>query len=440
MTKEVEERILSMKFDNQQFEKNIEKSAESLQALDKVVNETTVDINKSMSKLDFGDKNLTNIQKSLDMISNRFTTMGIVGMSVIHELTNAAIGLGKSLWNSTIGQIKAGGMKRALNIEQASFLLEGLGLDVAQIKEDAMYAVEGTAYGFDEAAKAAASFGASGVKAGEDMKEALLGVSGVAAMTGRDYQSIADIFTTIASNGKLMTMQLRQFSASGLNVSAALAKYLGKTEQEINEMVTKGQIDFKTFAKAMNETFGEHAKDANKTFTGSMSNMKAALSRIGEAFATPYIENMIPIFNKLKDVINDVKKALSPVIEDFKNLMKIFSNFILNALDKFQNSDAIVNIVYGFRHILLGLIGTIFAIRDAFKQAFPEVKSISGAFKDLTANLVPTEDKYNKMVETFTNIFNILKNVYTLIKPIGDFLLNTVVNALPYVSMIFDWY
>ena len=46
-------------------------------------------------------------------------------------------------------------------------------------------------------------------------------------------------------------------------------------------MVTKGKIDFETFATAMDDAFGPHAKEANKTFTGAMSNVRAALSRIG---------------------------------------------------------------------------------------------------------------------------------------------------------------
>ena len=59
-------------------------------------------------------------------------------------------------------------------------------------------------------------------------------------------------------------------------------------------MTSKGKIDFATFAAAMDDAFGEHAKEANATFTGSMSNMRAALSRIGAG----YCYTSIPRFTR----------------------------------------------------------------------------------------------------------------------------------------------
>lgn len=66
-----------------------------------------------------------------------------------------------------------GGKNRALNIEQAKFQFKGLGLDVDKTMESASKAVQGTAYGLDEAAKIAGIFGTSGMQAGEEMTTAL---------------------------------------------------------------------------------------------------------------------------------------------------------------------------------------------------------------------------------------------------------------------------
>ncbi|MBR5180114.1 MAG: tape measure protein, partial [Lachnospiraceae bacterium] len=403
-----DERILSMSFDNADFERNMAQTMDTLETFDQSLNKldaTSFDgITKAAKKVD-----LSGIASAAYAVERSFSAMEIVGLTVIQNLTNAAINFGRGLWANTFGQIKTGGLKRALNIEQASFLLEGLKLDVKQIKEDAMYAVEGTAYGFDEAAKAAASFGASGVKAGDDMKQALLGVSGVAAMTGQDYQRISEIFTTIASNGRLMTEQLRSFSYAGLNISAVLGEQLGKTEAEINDMVTKGKISFETFSKAMSDAFGEHAKDANKTFSGAMSNMKAALSRVGEAFATPYIENMIPVFNKLRDVINQLKTDLAPFIYDFELISKILSTVFTRSLDKILKTGAIEKVLLSFRNIITTIALLLNEVGKAFREVFPNSKGFLDSFYKFTKALIPSKEALEGFREVMKTIFVVLR-------------------------------
>ena len=72
-------------------------------------------------------------------------------------------------------------------------------------------------------------------------------------MTNSEYEAISPIFTTVAGQGKLMTTQLRQLESRGLNAAAVLAESMGTTEAAVRDMVTKGQIDFNTFAEAMDE-------------------------------------------------------------------------------------------------------------------------------------------------------------------------------------------
>ena len=408
--------IVEMRFNNAQFEKNINKSIKSMEDLEDHLK--NLDTGSAFDKLSAAASkiDLSGINKALSAVEYRLSSFGIAGAVAISRLTNSFINLGKSIWSATYGQMKSGGIARALNIQQAEFMLKGLGLDVQQVRDDAMFAVEDTAYGFDEAATAAANFGASGVKAGDDMKKALLGVSGVAAMTGADFASIADVFSTVASNGKLMTMQLRQFSSRGLNVSAALAKQLGKTEQQINDMVSKGKIDFKTFSDAMSEAFGSHAKDANKTFNGAISNVKAALSRIGAEFAVPITTDFIPTINALREVLNKIKSDMSPIIELWKNWSNIISQVFTKSFEKMKNSNTFSNIFHGLEHILKGIITLIFAMRQGFLSAFPQFKSLSEAFRVLTIYLMPTKEGFNGLVNIFKVIFSVTKIVIDVIR------------------------
>lgn len=333
----IDERIVEMKFNNHLFEKNAQTSISTLEKL------------KQALKFDGVDKNLANLDKSvnamdfsrlsagIDSLNKRFSTMGIVGMTVIQDLTRAAENMAQKMATGLFNQIKTGGWARATNIDQAKFQLEGLGVAWDKIVADIEYGVNDTAYGLDSAAKVASQLVASGIQIGDDMKGALRGVSGVAAMTNSSYDEIGAIFTTVAGQGKLMTMQLRQLESRGLNVAANLGKasgeLAGKTEAEIRDMVTKGKIDFLTFAKAMDEVFGPQAKKANETFEGSLANMKSALSRIGAEFATPIRKGMIPVFNQLRVIFNDIKKIkMGQVFKDFVDFADKASNFATSAL------------------------------------------------------------------------------------------------------------
>jgi hypothetical protein len=59
-----------------------------------------------------------------------------------------------------------------------------------------------------------------------------------------------------------------------------MGEVLGKTEGQIHEMAAAGELDFATFADAMDKAFGAHATRANETYTGSLANMHAAMSRL----------------------------------------------------------------------------------------------------------------------------------------------------------------
>ena len=433
MSKEIDERVVSMQFDNALFEKNIQKSLKSID-----------DLNKSLNNLD-GAKGLEEVSKAakeVDMtpivtsaknVEKSFSTMEIVGITAISRLTNSLItfgsNLGRNFWNSTIGQIKAGGWKRASDIKAGKFMLEGLGLgdrNVELLSEAAQKAVKGTAAGLGEAMKAAGVMATSGLKDAEKMETTLRGIAGVSAMTGRSFENIANIYSTVASNGKLMTMQLRQFSFAGINAAAVLAKQLGKTEAEINDMVTKGKIDFETFSDAMSDAFGKHAEDANKTFEGSMANMKAALSRIGEKFATPFMDNAKDVFNVLRVFFDSVKDAMAPIHDDFANLMKIgnmfvhkvFSPFVEKVKDAEGNTKWIAkenkileNIVAGVRNLYSIVVLIFKTFADAFRDVFPPLSDTTETFKEFTGSLMPTNEGLKTLKFAFKVILIVIKQV-----------------------------
>ena len=359
MSKTIDEKVVEMKFDNKNFEANVQTTMSTLDKLKAKLNLTGAskgleEVQKSTKKLSFD-----NVVNSLSSLEKRFSVTGIAGMTVIQNLTNEALKLGRVLSSYSIGGIVNGGYSRASKIENAQFQIKGLlkDLDDAdeqlnKIMEDVNYGVQDTAYGLDAAATVASQLVASGIMAGDGMKAALRGVSGVAAMTNSSYEDIGRIYTQVAGQGRLMGQDLLQLSSRGMNAAAVIAKSLHKTEAEVRDMVSKGEINFEIFSKAMDDAFGEHAKDANKTLNGTLSNIRAALAKIGADFYTPLIKEgspLIAFLNNVRNRINEFRNTIAPITEEvttkINKLITVLNNGFVsgnvmrfNPLDKFQKT------------------------------------------------------------------------------------------------------
>ena len=342
MSDHIDNRIVKMTFDNAQFEKGTKQSMETLEKLKK-----SLDFNTSVTGLDALQNQINGI--SVHRLADSLTTIpGMLKMKVFDKISDMALSTIKTITTTIPNQIKTGGWNRALNIENAKFQIQGLGHEWEEVATQINYAVSGTAYGLDAAATAASQLMASGVEfrkwgseaemaasGYDEMATSLRAISGVAAMTNSSYEDISRIFTTIAGNGRVMGEQLNQISSRGLNAASTLANYLNKidegvnyTEADIRDLVSEGKIDFATFAAAMDDAFGEHAKDANKTMTGALSNIKAALSKIGEIFTTPVIQNAPVPLNAIREAFNQIKEALKPLGDTWGPLVKqVFDAF-----------------------------------------------------------------------------------------------------------------
>lgn len=284
------------------------------------------------------------IERSQSKLSGFASQCDSIGSRIRNALGNGFVQTANVIVSS-IGDIAAGitslaavgGISRALKLEHAEHLFDGLGLGWESVtdrindttgaamtyKDIVNDAVSDTQFSLDEAAVVAANLGASGIKSGTQMSQALRAATGVASTFGSSLGDVGDVFTKIAAQGKVSGENIRQLTAQGIPALQTLATHLGKTTEEVSDMVSKGQIDFQTFSDAMDEAFGANAKSANDTFVGSLANIRAALSRIGAKFATPGLDALKAIFNELRPLINAVGSALDPVAERFRNFLGI---------------------------------------------------------------------------------------------------------------------
>lgn len=409
MSDSVENKIVSIEFDNEAFMRKMDATVKALDELNKTLQfkgaEKGFDnVSKAADGFDTG-----HMSSALDSIAHRFTTLGIIGVTTIAKLTTSALDFAKKIGGDILSPVLTGGKQRALNLEQAQFLFEGLGINVEKGMASALKAVKGTAFGLDEAAKIAAQFGAGGIKAGAQMTSALRGVAGAAALTGKSFSEIGDIFASSAAIGTVSNQDLDQFATRGLNVAAALAEQLGKTQEQVHEMARNGELDFKTFAAAMDKAFGKHATEANKTYTGSLANVHAAMSRLGAAFFTPNLKIQRDVFNALTPVIDDLHTALQPLIDAFIILKRVMGDRLIKTL-KGLNFKPFTKAVLLLQDAFIRLYRIVVPILKAFRSAFREFFPIN--FNKTIVNIATAFDNFVKKIKIGGGILSNIKNIF----------------------------
>ena len=332
-----EERQLYLGLDDSDLQKGAKSAIQTLEKLDEAFKfsgaaESIDNLQNSLNSVDF-----SRLADNVEIIAKRASFLGVVGEKIIGNLTDRVADfaiktlhnlnpLSKAIGivNAGINQTLSGGRQRATKIDQAKFKIEGLGQEWDKVSQRVDYGVTDTAYGFDQAANAAAQLVAAGVKMSDvwdpnnvdELGVAMRALSGVAAITGANYDMISDVFIDSAAAGKVTTDALNRLAWQGLNAKKVLADTFGVTQEEVAKMATKGEISFDRFSKAMDEAYGEQATKSNETFEGSLDNMKAALNRIGAEFFFPIRKAGTQIFNATRLQLKAFKNLLGSTTDE----------------------------------------------------------------------------------------------------------------------------
>lgn len=440
MSKQIDERVVSMQFDNARFERNV---AESMNTLDKLKEKLNLkgaskgfdDIQAAANRVD-----VQGLSSSIDSVHAKFSALQVVGVTALANITNSAVNAAKRISSALLGSIISGGKARATNLENAHFQLQGLLKDEAQVSavmKNVSDSVDGTAYSLDSAATVASQLAASGLRAGDKMFKSLRAVAGVAAMTNSSYDDIGRIFTQVAGQGRLMGQDLLSLSSRGMNAAATLGKYLNKSEAEVRDMVSKGKISFEIFSAAMDDAFGEHAKKANETFSGALSNIRAALARIGALFYSPLIEQngaLVQFFNTIRQKANDVKKQTEPVAKEVTDRIIKMVNTINSYASKINIADhfkIFINLMTSAKNVFNGFLSVLKPIGKAFSETFSAIKTdklieFTNKLVNLTSKLTISASTSEKLKNTFKGLFSVVQLGWTLIKAVASGLIKII--------------
>lgn len=126
----------------------------------------------------------------------------------------------------------------------------------------------------------------------KDVNDTLVRLGNIASGLSIPLGDMVYLYGTTQTQGRLFTQDVRQFMGRGIPLVKELASMLGKTEQEINKMVTAGQIGFPEVEKVIKKMTDEGGQFYNlmqkqsETLSGQISNLGDAwdgmLNSIGE--------------------------------------------------------------------------------------------------------------------------------------------------------------
>lgn len=426
----VDQRIVEMQFNNQQFEKGIGTSLKSLDSLKK-----GLDLDKSTKSLSalqsVGDKfSLSHIASGVEAIASKFSFLGVMGVTALQRISNMAITTGERLVSAlTIDPIKDGLREYETQMNAIQTILsntrsKGTTIDDVNKSLDELNAYsDKTIYNFSEMAKNIGTFTA----AGSGLKESTAAIKGIAnlgAVSGSSSMQVSTAMYQLSQALSTGTVRLMDWNSvvnagmggevfqnaiketarvHGVEVDAIIKKQ-GSFRDSLQEGWLTSSILMETLSKftgdlskeeiiAMGYTadqadeiivLGKDASDAAtkvKTFTQLISTLKEAL---GSGWAQSW-ENIIGNFEEARTLWTSVNDALSGIIT--KNAQE--RNDLLAA---WRDAGGRADLIQGLTDIFGALWSVVVAIGDAMDDVFPDATvdnllAISKGVKDFGERL-----------------------------------------------------
>ena len=115
--------------------------------------------------------------------------------------------------------------------------------------------------------------------AAEDVNDTLIMLGNIASGLSLPLNDLVYLYGTTMVQGRLFTQDVRQFMGRGIPLVQELSKQLGKTTDEINSMVSAGQIGFADVQKVLQGLTSEGGmfyglmEEQSKSLTGQISNL-----------------------------------------------------------------------------------------------------------------------------------------------------------------------
>lgn len=194
MSRTIDERIVEMRFDNAQFEKNVATSMSTLDKLKKSLN--FKDSSKSLEELGTAARkvDMSPLANGVETVRAKFSAMEVIAITALANITNSALNTGKRIVSAITTQpIKDGFAEYETQMNAVQTILantqkEGTNVKMVNAALDELnHYADKTIYNFTEMTRNIGTFTAAGVKLDTSVS-AIQGIANLAAVSGSTSQ------------------------------------------------------------------------------------------------------------------------------------------------------------------------------------------------------------------------------------------------------------
>ena len=383
----VDERIVKMQFDNEEFKKRAAETKTSLTDL----NKATDAAGKS--------KGLFSLASGMQTVAATASKMAIVTTTAIATITNKAVNAGLQLASSlTLDPIKAGFAEYESLLSKQNTIMNATGQSATAVKKvlnDLNKYSDKTIFSFGDMTEGLTSFVNAGVPL-KQASQAMKGIANASALAGastQEAQSSFRAFGQAMGQGFLGLQDFRQAAVTGKIgtvgfkqslIDAAVAagtltksgdKYITKSGQAIT--ATKGfdlslqeQWANTTVLNSALKAYGdEQTKLGKKAFKSAQDvrTFSAFMDTLKESLASGWSQ----IFTTLIGGLGESTKFWTGLSNAVGENVHGFFEFVNAAAQSFKALGGFGIILQGIQNILAPFKAIIKAVGDAWKAAFP---------------------------------------------------------------------
>lgn len=361
MSKQIDEKVVEMRFDNRQFESA---TKESMSTLDKLKEKLKLkDASKGLESLDAAAKkvDLHHLSKAADAVSVKFSALQVAGVTAMANLTNSAVNAGKNITKAlTIDPVTTGFQEYETQINAVQTILantESKGSTLqnvnAALNELNKYA-DMTIYNFTEMTRNIGTFTAAGV----DLKtsvSAIKGIANLAAVSGSNAQQAATAMYQLSqalASGTVKLMDWNSVVNAGMGgqvfqdalketarVHNIAIDDMIKKEGSFRETLQKGWLTSEILTETLSKFTGDLSAEQLKQM-GYTEEQIAGIIKMGKTAndAATKVKTFTQLFDTLKEAAQSGwTKTWEILIGDFgeaKEFLTSISDSLSNIISK----------------------------------------------------------------------------------------------------------
>lgn len=453
MSTTVDERVVEMRFDNEQFEQNIQTSLSSLDKLKKSLNlegaaKGLETVNDAANKC---SGNMSPLSNAVETVRVRFSALEVMAITALQNITNSALAAGKNLVSAfTIDPIKSGFEEYETQINAVQTILantssKGTTLDqVNNALDELNHYADMTIYNFTEMTRNIGTFTAAGVDLDTSVA-AIKGIANLAAVSGSNSQQASTAMYQLSQALAAGTVKLQDWNSvvnagmGGQVFQDALketAKVHGiaidemiKDEGSFRETLSKGWLTSDILTETLAKFTGDLNEDQLRTM-GYTDDQIKSIMEMGKTAndAATKVKTFTQLFDTLKEAaqsgwtqsweiivgdFEEAKELLTEVSDTFSAVINASADARNKMLQDWKDLGGRTMMIEAVKNVFEGLVSVAKPVREAFNEIFPpmtgkQLAEITERIRDLTAKFKMGEESSKNLKNTFKGVFAVL--------------------------------